>query len=76
MAIVESETTGSLIAHVDLGQRYVLLVDGQVLPITDLVDDEGDPTEVLADAVHFVAGEGSVWIDSPVWIWDDEHTFH
>lgn len=48
-------------AFVDLKLRYVLLNDGERLPITNLIDDDGEECEP-DDAVFVVAGEdGKGW---------------
>ncbi|MDW9880494.1 hypothetical protein GOA90_25235 [Sinorhizobium meliloti] len=50
------------IERISIEGRFVVLSDGEVLPITDFFDDEGDDCEP-ADAVECVAGrDGYGWM--------------
>lgn len=46
---------------INLGRRIALLNDGSTVPVTNLLDADGDETEAPAEAVGFVAGEGRTW---------------
>lgn len=41
--------------------RLALLSDGTTVPITNLLDADGDETDDPNEAVSFVAGEGDRW---------------
>lgn len=60
------------IAYVDLGGMFVLLNNGQTLPITNLFDCDGDECEP-AEAVSVVAGaDGLGWWSVPLEFADPE----
>lgn len=49
---------------VNLRRRLALLTDGASVPITTLLDAEGDETEDAEQAVAFVAGAGRQWFSA------------
>lgn len=49
------------VVSVNLGRREALLSDGRVVPVTNMLDADGDDTEDPAEAVGFVSGAGSEW---------------
>jgi len=51
---------------VNLTQRIVLLGDGRTMPITMMVDCEGDETIDAAEAVGVVAGQEGEWYALPL----------
>lgn len=46
---------------INLGTRTALLDNGGTVPITNLLDNNGDETDCVESAIGFVAGEGSTW---------------
>lgn len=46
---------------INLTKRLALLSDGATVPVTNLLDADGDETQEPAQAVGFVAGEGGTW---------------
>lgn len=44
-----------------LGQRLALLDNGEIVPITNLFDAEGDETDSADDAISFVSGRDNTW---------------
>lgn len=46
---------------VNVGRRIALLTDGRTVPITNLLDGDGDETDDPAEAVAFVAGADDQW---------------
>jgi len=46
---------------INLGRREALLTDGSVVPITNLIDADGDDAETAAAAVGLVCGVGGLW---------------
>ena len=63
-----------MIEAINLHDRQALLTTGEVIPITELFDDEGDETDDPDEAVAFVAGRPGLWINALV----DDYvaTFH
>lgn len=53
--------TGCWIEAVNTDRLEALTADGLCLPITLMLDAEGDETHDWAEAVVFVAGAGSRW---------------
>lgn len=52
--------TAVQLCSVQLVQRLAMLDDGQIIPVTQLFDDEGDETDSPAEARSFVAGPDSL----------------
>lgn len=50
------------VVAVNLGKRIALLDDGSVIPITDMLDADGDITDDPEDAVTAVAGADAEWL--------------
>lgn len=46
---------------INVADRLALLTDGRVVPITNLLDADGDETSDTAAAVGFVAGATGQW---------------
>lgn len=44
------------LCSVSLGQRLAMLTDGQIIPITNMLDCDGDDTDEPSEARAFVAG--------------------
>ena len=60
------------IAYVDLGGMFVLLNNGETLPITNMFDADGDECEA-AEAVSIVAGiDGLGWWSVPLEFAEEE----
>ncbi len=49
------------IAAINLFRQEALTTDGRVLPITNMMDADGQETTDMAAVVSLVAGEGSEW---------------
>lgn len=49
------------VVSVNLGWREALLSDGRVVPVTNMLNADGEDTEDVAEAVGFVSGAGSEW---------------
>lgn len=45
----------------NIKQRLALLTDGRMVPITTLIDGDGEETQNLSEAVSFVCGSGREW---------------
>lgn len=53
--------TALVIDSISREEMLALTSEGETVPITALLDDDGEPTEAWADARLFVAGCGGVW---------------
>lgn len=47
---------------IHLEQRHALLDTGVIVPITNLLDAEGNETDSADDAISFVAGRDNLWV--------------
>lgn len=54
------------IQAINLRQSLALRSDGETVPITNMLDFEGDETEDFEEAVSFVAGSDSAWFSGAV----------
>lgn len=46
---------------INLSRRLALISDGSTVPVTNLLDADGDEAAAPEEAVGFVAGEGGTW---------------
>lgn len=53
--------TAPTIEPINREDMLALTNEGATVPITALLDDDGEPTEAWADARLFVAGRNGVW---------------
>lgn len=49
------------IVSVSLAHAIAEMSDGRILPVTNLIDEDGDLTNDEDEAVTFVCGDGNEW---------------
>ena len=54
------------IVAINQGQRFAVLDDDRIVPITNLFDAYGDETEDFDQACSFVAGADREWFSEPI----------